>query len=609
MSPKRHRESDDLLEVLKAYRLPTLIVSVGIILAIFSFQLALKYDIEQSDRAFRDYSEQVYRGLDTEVRRHTQFVDSMARIIGQIRSLSEVEFSDISRVFVNTTRYKYFYLYHYTREENASVEEEDPEDVSEEDITVEENISENGETTPEETSTLREFFSVENEPKNVDVVVGLPEIKRTVEKAHSLERTYLSNPYQLTREDGTPYKVAAIATPVPGQQMKNLFLVGVLDLDSLFSSTLKIKDHALNIQIYNTIVFDRSLIYEDVEGVGKEFFDAMSREGKNILSFQRSMFFDDHEWNITISSSLESLINYIGLFPWITFLGVLVVTTLLSFIVFRTTTEKLKATKMVEQQTKSLREYAGKLEMSNRDLDDFAHIASHDLKEPLRGLYNYADFLYEDYYDVLDEKGREKLETLQKLSRRMESLVESLLEYSRLSRVDLTVERTNLNEIIRDVVETQSIWLEENNAHVSIVKELPSVVCDPVRVAEVFRNLITNAVKYNDKPEKCIEIDFMVGSGEWNDVPIFCVKDNGIGLAEEHKEQIFKIFRRLHGRDQYGGGTGAGLTIVWKIIERHGGRIWVKSKKDEGTTFFFTLKRKTNHDAKEETRSYIGGRG
>ena len=120
-----------------------------------------------------------------------------------------------------------------------------------------------------------------------------------------------------------------------------------------------------------------------------------------------------------------------------------------------------------------------------------------------------------------------------------------------------------------------------------VPRPLPTVRCDRARVGEIFRNLVTNAVKYNDKAERWIEIGFLDPAG--SRPAVFTVRDNGIGIPEKHFDVIFRIFKRLHGRDQYGGGTGAGLTIVKKVVERHQGRVWVESAAGEGTTFYFTL--------------------
>lgn len=238
----------------------------------------------------------------------------------------------------------------------------------------------------------------------------------------------------------------------------------------------------------------------------------------------------------------------------------------------------------VYDRTRELQAANVELQQSNRELDDFAYIASHDLKEPLRGIHNYSMFLLEDYGDKLDGDGKAKLETLMRLTRRMEVLIDSLLQFSRLGRVDLAVEDVNLDRTVAEVVDSLGINLEEEGVEVRIPRPLPVVRADRARVGEIFYNLIVNAVRYNDKPRKWVEIGWQEG-----DPPVFYVRDNGIGIQEKHFDSIFRIFKRLHSRDRFGGGTGAGLTIVKKIVERHSGRIWLDSVPGEGTTFYFTL--------------------
>jgi len=234
------------------------------------------------------------------------------------------------------------------------------------------------------------------------------------------------------------------------------------------------------------------------------------------------------------------------------------------------------------------------LEKSNKELDDFAYIASHDLKEPLRGIKMYANFLTEDFSPVLGEEGKRKCETIIHLSQRMEELIQSLLYFSRVGRTELAVGPVDLNGIVSEVLETLNPRLQEEGMEVRIPRPLPTVTCDKARVAEVFRNLITNAMKYNDKPEKWIEVGYLSPETDpehcSNQMPLeYYVRDNGIGIPEKHSERVFGMFKRLHGRDKFGGGTGAGLTIVQKIVERHGGRIWIQSTVGEGTTMWFTL--------------------
>ncbi len=219
---------------------------------------------------------------------------------------------------------------------------------------------------------------------------------------------------------------------------------------------------------------------------------------------------------------------------------------------------------------------------SNVELDSFAYAASHDLKEPLRGIHNYSMLLQRAASDRLTDTEKSRLETVLRLTQRMDDLIEGLLQYSRVGRVDLVLQPVDLNDLVESAVDLLHARIEECGGTVS-AGPLPTLMCDRVRIREVFSNLIVNALKYNDRDRKQVEIGWDAESAA------LFVRDNGIGIAAEHHGEIFNIFRRLHGRDEYGGGTGAGLTIVSKAVERHGGRMWVESALGQGSTFWFTL--------------------
>lgn len=244
---------------------------------------------------------------------------------------------------------------------------------------------------------------------------------------------------------------------------------------------------------------------------------------------------------------------------------------------------------IVLRQADELTAMNAELQRSNEELDSFAYIASHDLKEPLRGIHNYANFLMEDYAEVLDDDGIGKLQTLVRLTQRMEDLINSLLHFSRLGRTDLMRQPIALADLVHQVMTTLTIARPQNAIEFRIPRPLPVLECDRAQVTELFANLISNAIKYNNKPEKWVEVSYLESQHPPLQPVIFYVRDNGIGIAREHFNQIFQIFRRLHGRDEYGGGTGAGLTIARKIVERHGGKIWVESMPEQGSTFYFTL--------------------
>lgn len=258
--------------------------------------------------------------------------------------------------------------------------------------------------------------------------------------------------------------------------------------------------------------------------------------------------------------------------------------------------EKLRRTvvEIILRRIDELIELNKQLETSNTELDSFAYVASHDLKEPLRGINNYSTFLLEDYAESLESEAIERLQTLVQLTERMEILLDSLLHYSRVGRLDLRKEFVDLNSVLQHSLLFLESRIKESNAEITSTCSLPTIYADEIRVGEVFSNLISNSLKYNDKPHKRIEIGCY--ENETRDVAgapkierVYYVRDNGIGIDGRFHSDIFRIFKRLHGRKEYSGGVGAGLTIVKRIVERHGGRIWLESAPEEGTTFYFTL--------------------
>jgi len=243
--------------------------------------------------------------------------------------------------------------------------------------------------------------------------------------------------------------------------------------------------------------------------------------------------------------------------------------------------------------------YITALKKSNQELDDFAYIASHDLKEPLRGLNHNSQFLKDDFLETISENGVRRIDRMIYLCERMERLVNDLLHFSRIGKQELAVQKVDLNTVIHDILIMMETTLNEENVKIKISKKLPTITCDMVRITELFRNLITNSIKYNDKPEKRIEIGYKKVSREnKSPVCVFYVKDNGIGIQKQFYQDIFRIFKRLNDEDDSKKGTGVGLSFVKKIIERHGGQIWLDSKVSKGTTFYFTIERNLPDDQK-----------
>lgn len=239
----------------------------------------------------------------------------------------------------------------------------------------------------------------------------------------------------------------------------------------------------------------------------------------------------------------------------------------------------------VKERTAQLAEANEALAGKNKELDDFTYIVSHDLKEPLRGVKAFTKLLMEDYSSKLDNEGKEHLKIISDSSTRMARLIEDLLNLSRIGRIKNIEPGVDLNELLLDVKKNLVYALEERKVNLVIKTGFPKVACDRIRISEVFSNLVSNAIKYTKKDiTPLVEI----GWSDKKDFYEFYVKDNGIGIEKQYYDKVFQIFQRLHAKGEYEG-TGAGLTIVKKIVENHGGKIWLESEVDAGSTFYFTL--------------------
>ncbi len=233
------------------------------------------------------------------------------------------------------------------------------------------------------------------------------------------------------------------------------------------------------------------------------------------------------------------------------------------------------------QAQEALRRASQDLEIANQELKDFAHIVSHDLKAPLRAASQLVGWLATDYGHLFDEDGRKHVDLLINRVGRMQNLIDSILHYSRLGLIRKQRKEVDLNKLVSEVVELVG---PPANVSITIEDQLPHIVCEETRIHELFQNLLDNAIKYSDKPLGRIRIGCSREGSYWK----FSVSDNGPGIDEKYHEKIFQIFQSLHSRDEIES-SGIGLTIVKKIVELHGGRVWVESEKGSGATFYFTL--------------------
>ncbi len=262
---------------------------------------------------------------------------------------------------------------------------------------------------------------------------------------------------------------------------------------------------------------------------------------------------------------------------------------------YEQTQQELSARRQAEAR---LMRYAAKLEWSNRELQDFAYVASHDLQEPLRKIQAFGDRLEAKHGQSLDERGRDYLARMQNAAGRMQTLINDLLTYSRVTTKAQPFQTVDLEQVARGVVSDLEVRIEQVGGRVE-VGDLPTIEADPTQIRQLLQNLISNGLKFHRQDETpivtvratCCNGHQEGQAGDSLDDPKFCrimVEDNGIGFDEKYADRIFQVFQRLHGRGEYEG-TGIGLATSRKIAERHGGDIAAKSKPGQGATFIVTL--------------------
>jgi signal transduction histidine kinase len=247
---------------------------------------------------------------------------------------------------------------------------------------------------------------------------------------------------------------------------------------------------------------------------------------------------------------------------------------------FATIFVDITALKDLETQ---LNQRADELGRSNADLQQFAYISSHDLQEPLRMVVGYLTLLRKRYSDQLDPQAQQYINSAIEGGARMRQLIDDLLEYSRLDTKIREFAPVSMNEVMETTIKMLNLPIQENKADI-FVGPLPTIIADGSQMMQVMQNLVANAIKFHGHDRPMVHVTATQGARDWT----ISVKDNGIGLDLEYSDKIFQMFQRLHNREEYPG-NGVGLAIAKKIIERHGGRIWVESEEGKGATFLFTI--------------------
>ncbi|WP_280500379.1 sensor histidine kinase [Nocardia farcinica] len=243
---------------------------------------------------------------------------------------------------------------------------------------------------------------------------------------------------------------------------------------------------------------------------------------------------------------------------------------------------------LLQQQKADLDLQAEELRRSNAELEQFAYVASHDLQEPLRKVASFCQLLEKRYGSQLDERGKQYIDFAVDGAKRMQVLINDLLTFSRVGRVSEGAEPVRLDQPLDKALHNLSAMIEENDAEIERPEDLPEIVGEPTLLTMLWQNLIGNAIKFR-RPEAAPVVRIESTRVSEADGVLFSVSDNGIGVAAEFAEKVFVIFQRLHARDEYSG-TGIGLAVCKKIVEYHGGRIWIDTDYTGGTRICFTLR-------------------
>ncbi len=245
--------------------------------------------------------------------------------------------------------------------------------------------------------------------------------------------------------------------------------------------------------------------------------------------------------------------------------------------------ERKRVQELLQASLDTQTRYAQELTRSNAELEQFAYVASHDLQAPLGTIVGYAQLLERRFNDELDAQGNKFIGNIVNACVRMQALIDDLLEYSRVGISLKPFELIDCNQVFEDACANLQLAIRKNQATVTR-GDLPRVTGDSFQLLQLFQNLIDNAIKYRSSSAPVVQ----VGASRQGDNWVFSVQDNGIGIAEQYHPRIFQIFQRLHTQAEYSG-TGIGLAICQKIVDRHGGRLWVESEPDRGSTFYFSV--------------------
>lgn len=373
-------------------------------------------------------------------------------------------------------------------------------------------------------------------------------------------------------------------------------LVGTVSLEKLFEQEYRADKNLMNVRfyLYDAQRAEWPVYYLDPKNTNIKrvltdllyplSLESITVQNKHVLKHDVEVL--DKKWIVLMMPTDSYLAQSVGVFPWIILCFGLAFTWVLSYLIFRTTRENVRVEREIKRQTKALADYNEKLQHSNQELDEFAYIASHDLKAPLRVIDNTSSWLAEDLDQYLDDDSRDNIRLMRSRVKRMERLLDDLLEYSRIGRKqdDRYKELIDGDDMMEDIIlllsppEGFAIRYDNDFSRHEFYR---------MPLQQVIYNLVGNAIKHHDKDQGCVNIKVK----DIGDFYQFDIEDDGPGIPEEFREQVFKMFKTLKPRDQVEG-SGVGLAIVQKHINYFGGTIQLKPNTINGCIFSFTWPKK-----------------
>lgn len=568
------RQFSSLNETLKPYRIPTFVICMGVVSSILGFLAALQSNLNDREDQFLDY---VYTQETTTSQILRNYLEDMELSQHFFKTSSWVTKEDFATFIAPLKKRGNFSLFtridYEAEEERLSI--------------LQAHIADNTISNTKIDSLLKEQ----------DVIKGL-------RKAKEVKTLVTTNMFSLN--NGEEYNIAIIfpyytSTLGIGRDVIDGFVLGVLNLKSVFSKALDWEENRKNIATY---IFDTSddnkgpIYAADEEGVSfkPNTSDKITPEfiEKSYPFYHKTeVQFADKLWEIFFVPTNFYLSDINNSFPWVTLTGGIIITSLIGLFMFYQANRNLEVSRLVEERTRDLEEAMKRLTRSNIELERFAYVASHDLKEPLRLVSNFTSILYQDYRSKFDKDGKEYVDIIMSETEHMQELIKGLLEYAQIEkRTELPKEEANCQKLLKRVLKNLSMKIKETNAQITHDK-MPTVIGYTIPLVQLFQNLIGNALKYcRSTPPK-----IHIGCEDKGDHWLFFVKDNGIGIKEEHYKLVFEPFKRLHRKDEYEG-TGIGLAICKKTVDYLAGKMWVESAYGEGSTFYFTIP-KTDQRKKE----------